>query len=78
MFSPSATSNPSTVIDEFTNELLPIFVIVLFSPLIVLLEKVIELLSVTSGAAHSSPLAVPELAVKTFPLVPTDKIYLSL
>lgn len=47
------------------------FVMVLFEPLIVLLENDIALLKVTSGAAHSSPDAVPEFAVRTFPLVPT-------
>ena len=73
MFSPSSTSNPSTVIDEFTKAELGISVSVLFKPLIVLFEKTIELLRVTSGAAHCNPDAVPELAVSTCPFDPTDK-----
>ena len=49
------------------------FVMVLDDPLIVLLENVIELLNVTSGAAHSRPVAVPEFAVKTLPFDPTAR-----
>jgi hypothetical protein len=74
MLSPRETGLSLIIIDELTNEEFPISVSVLFNPLIVLLENVIALLSVTSGAAHSSPEAVPEFAVKTFPFVPTDKI----
>lgn len=73
MFSPNATSNPSTVTDELTKAELGIFVSVLVEPLIDLFENVTELLRVTSGAAHCNPDAVPELAVSTCPFVPTDK-----
>ena len=52
------------LIDEFVNEEFPTFVIVFVKPLIDLLEKVIELLKVTSGAAHSRPVAVPEFAFR--------------
>ncbi len=73
MVPPRDTGELFIVIAEFVNEEFGMLLSVLLNPLIVLLESVTTLLNPTSGLVHSSPVVVPEFAVKTLPFVPTAR-----